>query len=57
MAQIVTQTIIIELSQLIKNSDKQSENLITDDLKSSLEAVTQELVGQGVVVEVSKLNQ
>lgn len=57
MAKIVTQTILIELSQLVKNDDTDTINLVTHDLKSSLEAVTQELVGSGVVVEVSEITQ
>ena len=57
MAKIVTQTILIELSQIVKNDESNTVNLINDDLKSSLEAVTQELVGQGVIVEVSEIKQ
>ena len=57
MAKIVKQTILIELSQLVKDDAATNMDVVTPDLLSSLEAVTQELSGAGVVVEVSELTQ
>jgi hypothetical protein len=55
MAKIIKQTIQIELSQLVKDDAPDGMNAITDDLLSNLEAVTQELVGSGIVVEVNEI--
>jgi len=55
MAKIVKQTILIELNQLVKDDAPDGMNAVTSDLLTSLEAVTQELVGSGIVVEVNEL--
>lgn len=55
MALIHTETITIQLSRLVKDTADTPESVISADLISSLEAVTQELVGSGVVVEASEL--
>lgn len=57
MAKIIKQTIVIELNQLVKDDAPMSMNLVNNDLLSSLEAVTQELVGNGIIVEVNELKQ
>jgi hypothetical protein len=57
MAKIVKQTILIELSQLVKDGASADMDAVTQDLLINLEAVTQELVGAGIVVEVSELTQ
>jgi hypothetical protein len=57
MAKIIKQTIVIDLSQLVKDDAPLGMDVITDDLLSSLEAVTQELVGSGVVVEVNEIKE
>lgn len=57
MAKIIKQTILIELSQLVKDDAPLGMDVIGSDLLSNLEAVTQELVGNGIVVEVSELKQ
>lgn len=51
MAKVHTETITITLSRLVKDSAENPDSVVTDDLISSLEAVTEELVGQGVIVE------
>jgi hypothetical protein len=51
MAAIHTQTIQIHLNKIVKMTDE-TPNLITEDLLASLEAVAQELVGSGIVVEL-----
>lgn len=57
MAKIVKQTILIDLSQLVKDDAPLKMDVITNDLLSSLEAVTQELVGAGTIVEVSEITE
>ena len=57
MAKIVKQTILIELSQLVKDDAPAGMDIVNSDLLASLEAVTPELAGSGVVVEVSEITQ
>jgi len=57
MAKIVKQTVVIELSQLVKDDATNNMDVVTQDLLDNLEAVTQELAGAGVIVEVSELKQ
>ena len=51
MAKIVEDIVAIKLSKLAKN-DAPEQSIITDEIASQLEAITQELVGAGVVVEI-----
>lgn len=54
MPKIQSETVEITLSKLIKNSDDPSQsNLVPVDLLTTLESVAQELVGDGIVVEVN----
>jgi hypothetical protein len=57
MAKIVKQTVLIELSQLVKDDAASNMDVVTQDLLDSLEAVTQELAGASVIVEVSEIKQ
>jgi hypothetical protein len=57
MAKIVKQTILIELSKLVKDDASDDRDVVAQDLMDNLEAVTQELVGNGIIVEVSELKQ
>ena len=57
MAKIVKQTGLIELSQLVKDDAASNMDVVTQDLLDSLEAVTQELAGASVIVEVSEIKQ
>lgn len=54
MAKIAQQEIVIKLSTLIKDTEEDVANMVTEDLLNSLEVVAQELVGTGVIVEVSE---
>jgi hypothetical protein len=56
MAKIQEELIVIKLSKLIKESAPE-ESLASDDLLASLEAVSQELVGSSVIVEVINGNE
>ena len=51
MAKLVENVLVIKLSKLVKDSEDASD-IITDDVQTALEQVTQELVGSGVLVEV-----
>lgn len=57
MAKIIKQTVVIELSQLVKDDASDNMDVVNNDLLSSLEAVTQELVGSGIIIEVNELTQ
>lgn len=51
MAKIYEEYITIKLSKLVKN-DHDPKSAVTDDLLSALEQVTQELVGDSIIVEI-----
>ena len=51
MAKLVTETITITLSKMVKNSDADS-NIFDSDTLASLESVIAELAGDGVMVEI-----
>jgi hypothetical protein len=51
MAKIVTQTVVITVSQLVKDGSD-ATIVVTDDIVAALEGVAAELLGDGVVVEV-----
>ena len=53
MAIIHTETITITLSRLVKDTADVPSSVISADLIASLEAVTEELVGGGVIVEAN----
>lgn len=55
MAQIVSETVTITFSKLVKNNEK-SEQLLSSDLLTALETVAAELCEDStVVVEVEKI--
>lgn len=51
MATIVEETITITFSQLAKK-DSKPDTALTAELIATLESVAQELVGEGIIVEV-----
>jgi hypothetical protein len=51
MAKINEQTLIITVSQLVRDDDTQ-EILLTQDIVAQLEAVVAELAGNGALVEI-----
>ena len=51
MAKIVSENIVITLSRIAKEG-QEMEPIANPDLKQTIEQVLQELVGDGVVVEV-----
>jgi hypothetical protein len=53
MAKIVEESIVIKLSKLVKTGDKEGkEKMANAEVVAALEQVAQELVGDGVIVEV-----
>jgi len=54
MAKIHEEVVVIKLSKLIKDSAP-GDKLATDDMVSALQAVAEELVGAGVVVEIEQV--
>jgi hypothetical protein len=53
MAKIHEEVVVIKLSKLIKDSVP-GDKLATDDMISALQAVAEELVAAGVVVEIEQ---
>jgi len=53
MAKIHEEIIVIKLSKLVKDSDNTTP-LASDDIIAGLEQVTQELIGDTVIVEVER---
>lgn len=52
MAQVIEENIVIKVSKLVKSTT--GEDLVTIDTIAALEQVAQELLGDGVIVEVEK---
>ena len=55
MAKIVEDVIIIKFSSIVKDNASDQSNQITDEIKSALEQVAQELAGESIVVEVERV--
>jgi len=51
MAKLVENVLVIKLSKLVRDSEDATD-ILTDEVYAALEQVTQELVGDGVLVEV-----
>ena len=54
MAKILEDVVLIKFSKIVKDSDKDSTGIAGPDVQQALEQVAQELVGDGIVVEVVK---
>ena len=52
MAKIVEDVLVVKFSKIVKDSDTDNGGLVNADIQAALEQVAQELVGEGVVVEV-----
>ena len=53
MAKIVTESIVITFSKIVKDSDS-GTSITSPEIEMALEQVAQELIGDSVVVEVVK---
>lgn len=51
MAKMQTETVVITVTKLLKDSETETQ-VLTNDVCDSLEAVAQELAGTGALVEV-----
>lgn len=51
MAKMQTETVVITITKLLKDSESES-TVLTNDVCDSLEVVAQELAGAGALVEV-----
>lgn len=54
MARVQEQAVVIKFSKLVKDDDV-TVSVVEADVIASLEAVAQELAGQGIIVEVDSL--
>jgi len=54
MAKIIEDVIVIKFSKIVKNSDDETSAIASTDVQQALEQVAQELVGNGVVVEIER---
>ena len=57
MAKIHEEVVVIKLSKLIKDGSPDTGRIATVELVESLAAVAEELGGNGVVVEVERVDQ
>ncbi len=51
MAKVHTEVVVIKMSKLVKDNDKDVE-FLTQEVKNNLEVIVQELVGDGILIEV-----
>jgi hypothetical protein len=54
MAKIIEDVIVIKFSKIVKDSESETTDIAGADLQQALEQVAQELVGDGVVVEIER---
>jgi hypothetical protein len=54
MAKIIEDVIVIKFSKIVKDSQQDTAGIAGTDIQQALEQVAQELVGDGVVVEVER---
>ena len=54
MAKIVEEVLVVKFSKIVKDNEADSANLLSDYIASALEQVSQELVGESIIVEVVK---
>jgi len=52
--EIVEDVVVIKFSKIVKENDKGSASIAGPDVQQALEQVAQELVGEGIIVEVAK---
>jgi hypothetical protein len=53
MAKIATQTLVVELATVVKKDEPETIDILTDDVKESIEQVIQQLIGEKFVVELT----
>lgn len=55
MAKIYEEVVVIKLSKLVKDGTDVSNPIAGDEVQQALEQVAQELVGEGIIVEVERV--
>ena len=55
MAKIYEEVVVIKLSKLVKDDADVSNAIAGNDVQQALEQVAQELVGEGIIVEVERV--
>jgi hypothetical protein len=54
MAKIIEDVVVIKFSKIVKDAETEASGIAGHDIQQALEQVAQELVGDGVVVEVER---
>jgi hypothetical protein len=54
MAKILEDVVLIKFSKIVKDAEKDQASIAGPDVQQALEQVAQELVGEGIIVEVVK---
>lgn len=54
MAKIIEDVVVIKFSKIVKDSESEVSGIAGSEIQQALEQVAQELVGDGVVVEVER---
>jgi len=54
MAKIIEDVVLIKFSKIVKDNGKDQAQIAGPDVQQALEQVAQELVGEGIIVEVVK---
>lgn len=52
MAKIQTETLVVTFNKLVKDADTDAQGIITAEMLESINAVVEELAGNGIVVEI-----
>lgn len=52
MAKIEEQILVVKLSRLVKEANSNQDQIATQEFITNLEQVAQELLGNGVIVEI-----
>ncbi len=55
MAKVIVETIVVKLSKLVK--DNANTSIAPEDFEATLEQVTQQLVGDAVIVEIERTSK
>jgi hypothetical protein len=54
MARMIEEVVVIKVAKLVKDNDS-ADTILTSDIGTALEQVVQELVGEGVLVEIEQV--
>lgn len=54
MAKIIEEVLVVKFSKIVKDIDANSSGLVNSEIQAAIEQLSQELVGDSIVVEVLK---